>query len=91
MAQNKTKKRSLWKSLWKDKATRYGICSFVATITLLIIFVLIPRKTTVMRNGHTLQVYSTQYAPVHDPLMCPKCIQENKGKNQTDTIDDNIY
>ena len=77
----KVKKKSLLKILWDDKAIRISII----TLMLLVIFILIPKKTTVQRNGHTLQVYSSQYAPVHDPLMCDKSIQENKAR--TDTID----
>ena len=87
MKQNKPRKKSLLNALWKDKALRVSIISAVMTLTLLAVIILIPKKTTVMRDGHTLQVYSSQYAPVHDPLMCPKCIQENKQKESTDTID----
>lgn len=85
MNKTKVKKKSLLKTLWDDKAIRISIISTIITLMLLMIFILIPKKTTIQRNGHTLQVYSSQYAPVHDPLMCDKCIQENKAK--VDTID----
>jgi len=85
MNKTKVKKKSLLKTLWDDKAIRISIISTIITLMLLVIFILIPKKTTIQRNGHTLQVYSSQYAPVHDPLMCDKCIQENKAK--ADTID----
>lgn len=85
MNKTKVKKKSLLKTLWDDKAIRISIISTIITLMLLMIFILIPKKTTIQRNGHTLQVYSSQYAPVHDPLMCDKCIQENKAR--TDTID----
>lgn len=85
MNKTKVKKKSLLKTLWDDKAIRISIISTIITLMLLMIFILIPKKTTIQRNGHTLQVYSSQYAPVHDPLMCDKCIQENKVK--VDTID----
>ena len=85
MNKTKVKKKSLLKTLWDDKAIRISIISTIITLMLLMIFILIPKKTTIQRNGHTLQVYSSQYAPVHDPLMCDKCIQENKAK--ADTID----
>lgn len=85
MNKTKVKKKSLLKTLWDDKAIRISIISTIITLMLLVIFILIPKKTTIQRNGHTLQVYSSQYAPVHDPLMCDKCIQENKVR--TDTID----
>lgn len=85
MNKTKVKKKSFLKTLWDDKAIRISIISIIITLMLLMIFILIPKKTTIQRNGHTLQVYSSQYAPVHDPLMCDKCIQENKAK--VDTID----
>ena len=85
MNKTKVKKKSLLKTLWDDKAIRISIISTIITLMILVIFILIPKKTTIQRNGHTLQVYSSQYAPVHDPLMCDKCIQENKAK--VDTID----
>lgn len=85
MNKTKVKKKSLLKTLWDDKAIKISIISTIITLMLLMIFILIPKKTTIQRNGHTLQVYSSQYAPVHDPLMCDKCIQENKAK--VDTID----
>jgi hypothetical protein len=85
MNKTKVKKKSLLKTLWDDKAIRISIISTIITLMILVIFILIPKKTTIQRNGHTLQVYSSQYAPVHDPLMCDKCIQENKAK--ADTID----
>lgn len=85
MNKTKVKKKSLLKTLWDDKAIRISIISTIITLIILVIFILIPKKTTIQRNGHTLQVYSSQYAPVHDPLMCDKCIQENKAK--ADTID----
>lgn len=85
MNKTKVKKKSLLKTLWDDKAIKISIISTIITLMLLMIFILIPKKTTIQRNGHTLQVYSSQYAPVHDPLMCDKCIQENKAK--ADTID----
>ncbi|MBQ5475476.1 MAG: hypothetical protein IIT65_12555 [Lachnospiraceae bacterium] len=85
MNKTKVKKKSFLKSLWNDKEIRFGIISFLMALSVLFLFILIPKKTTVQRNGHTLQVYSSQYAPVHDPLMCDKCIQENKAK--ADTID----
>lgn len=85
MNKTKVKKKSLLKTLWDDKAIRISIISTIITLMFLVIFILIPKKTTIQRNGHTLQVYSSQYAPVHDPLMCDKCIQENKAK--ADTID----
>lgn len=85
MNKTEVKKKSLLKTLWDDKAIRISIISTIITLMLLMIFILIPKKTTIQRNGHTLQVYSSQYAPVHDPLMCDKCIQENKAK--VDTID----
>lgn len=83
MNKTKVKKKSLLKTLWDDKAIRISIISTIITLMLLVIFILIPKKTTIQRNGHTLQVYSSQYAPVHDPLMCDKCIQENKAKADT--------
>ncbi len=85
MNKTKVKKKSLLKTLWDDKAIRISIISTIITLMILVIFILIPKKTTIQRNGHTLQVYSSQYAPVHDPLMCDKCIQENNAK--VDTID----
>lgn len=85
MSNDKTKKRSLLKALWKDKVIRISVISTIMTLMLFAVILLIPKKTTIQRNGHTLQVYSSQYAPVHDPLMCDKCIQENKAR--TDTID----
>lgn len=88
MAQKKVK-RSLWKSLWKDKATRTSFIGMFLIIALIIAYSVIPRQETIIRDGHTLQVYSSEYAPVHDPLMCEKCKQE-KATNK-DSIEDKGY